>query len=766
MIHKRPVRRGHLITPWGVGAMVDFPEDESLMTCGLDVWPLATSTCPNDMKVIEERLQKRLGVSHFRLPPEYADHQSGIQYPYSRVPFIRFPQWHYCPKCGSMEKLSIYGERQRCKGPNYATGMSCYSTQQFRRPYIIPLRFVAICARGHIEDFPVMEWVHRGNRCDETHKLRHRAGRSASTLSGIVINCSCGVQRSMAGAFNQHSLKNIRACGGHRPWLGGIEDDTIICGGELHVVQRGASNAYFPEIMSSIYLPHWGSSLDHKMVQVFEKHWSYLTDGLVNGKLDQARFEAIAELYQIDYGTLMDGAIKRLESSSCHTLQPDDSEELYRKAEYNAILSRMGGDNQDFFVVNVDIQRYGDVIRQHFRSISLIHKLRETRVFTGFSRLLPDDGRKLQERKMDLALGTISWLPTIVVRGEGIFFEFDNEKLAQWSESNKTVKDRAEMLVNNYNKLRRKLGQPSRLLNARFILLHTFAHVLINQFSFACGYGSSAIRERIYYSTENTSEPMNGVLIYTASGDSEGSLGGLVRQGKPGYIEDIITSSLYAAQWCSSDPVCIQSHGQGPDSCNLAACHSCALLPETCCEEGNRLLDRAMLIGTLDQTEIGFFNSFLEGHIPESAATETTSSGPSNYHDQCVANISKHLGISMIEQANCVYTSSDKRYHIVCLVSKLYQRENLARYWYAFHPAQAEFLREGEHSYVAFGCGSADHTLLIPKEAFLPLLDNMRTTKSEKRFYWHVEIFEKGAQILIGSPNIAKGIDVTHYLIA
>ena len=30
--------------------------------------------------------------------------------------------------------------------------------------------------------------------------------------------------------------------------------------------------------------------------------------------------------------------------------------------------------------------------------------------------------------------------------------------------------------------------------------------------------------------------------------------------------------------------------GQGPDSCNLAACHSCALLPETSCEEFNRFL--------------------------------------------------------------------------------------------------------------------------------------------------------------------------------
>ena len=35
---KRPMRRSALIGPWGVGAMVPFPNDESLMVTGLDAW--------------------------------------------------------------------------------------------------------------------------------------------------------------------------------------------------------------------------------------------------------------------------------------------------------------------------------------------------------------------------------------------------------------------------------------------------------------------------------------------------------------------------------------------------------------------------------------------------------------------------------------------------------------------------------------------------------------------------------------------------------
>jgi hypothetical protein len=117
------------------------------------------------------------------------------------------------------------------------------------------------------------------------------------------------------------------------------------------------------------------------------------------------------------------------------------------------------------------------------------------------------------------------------------------------------------------------------------------------------------LRERIYCHVD-TDLPMNGILIYTASGDSEGSLGGLVRQGNPGNLENIVTAALYSAQWCSSDPVCMESRGQGPDSCNLAACHSCCLLPETSCERGNRLLDRALIVGTLDTAEVGYFEGF------------------------------------------------------------------------------------------------------------------------------------------------------------
>ncbi len=612
MFLKKPIRRNQLISPWGIGSICNFPGDETLMVAGLDAWERVFQQAldPNEFIVREERLAKRLEVDHFKLPPDYRKAGTGIVNSNLRIPFVRFPLWHYCPRCGDMEKLSIYNNKpQKCKGPGYSTGMSCQRLNEWRRPRLIPSRFIAICPEGHIEDFPFLEWVHEGPAGKDCH-LRLRAGRSASSLSGIQIECiTCGIKKSMAGAFRENSLSDIKSCAGQRPWLGEVDQHARGCVQMLTVVQRGGANVYFPQLRSSIYLPKWGTSAKRRIIEVLDRNWDFLIKTTSNGDLiNKDVFNAFADKYGVDVDELLSAAKARLK---VETALPDDdhsldSEEIYRKTEYEAILKGEGGDNQDFYVININREDYDDPVRSYFKSIALVHKLRETRALVGFTRLLPDNGKSINELKTELSISEkINWLPAIVVKGEGIFFQFDVEMLDKWL-SESAVHSRFKLLHDNVSSRRR--------INPRFILIHTFAHILINQFSHVCGYGSSALRERIYCDCdpETPDSPMNGVLIYTASGDSEGSLGGLVRQGKPGYLEDIVESALFAARWCSADPICIDSTGQGPDNCNLAACHNCTLLPETCCEEGNRLLDRGLLTGTPDRPESGFFSGFDE----------------------------------------------------------------------------------------------------------------------------------------------------------
>jgi hypothetical protein len=101
---------------------------------------------------------------------------------------------------------------------------------------------------------------------------------------------------------------------------------------------------------------------------------------------------------------------------------------------------------------------------------------------------------------------------------------------------------------------------------------------------------------------------MSGVLVYTGSPDSDGSLGGLVRLAREALIERIVLRTINSARWCGSDPVCLETApAQSGERVGGAACHSCLLLPETSCEKFNRELDRTMLVGGADGAWQGFF---------------------------------------------------------------------------------------------------------------------------------------------------------------
>lgn len=205
-----------------------------------------------------------------------------------------------------------------------------------------------------------------------------------------------------------------------------------------------------------------------------------------------------------------------------------------------------------------------------------------------------------------------NWYPAYDVRGEGIFIEFDSSAIDKWRSENHALAERVALINENYKKSFIGENHP-REITSKFLLLHTISHLLIKQLSFECGYGIASLKERIYCSEEADGKEMSGVLIYTACGDSEGTLGGLVRQGRADTFPKIFNKAIENARTCSNDPVCSLSQGQGRDSLNLAACYSCALIPETSCEEFNSFLDRGVVVGTFDNPNLGFFQGVYEG---------------------------------------------------------------------------------------------------------------------------------------------------------
>lgn len=636
------IRSGQLLSPFGIGQIVNFPGELSLMVCGLNLWDeklklkeLQDGTDTVDeslLKIAEPRLQKKLGVQFFRKPFPYVT--EGKKNVKLEIPAVRFPGWFVCTntKCGTM--------RQEGLNSNGGAGGVINCNNNGCNSAMVPVRFVAACREGHIQDVPFREWVHNGpvSNNDDNHILKYTAASGSGDLGSIIISCTCKASKTLAGLMNVRKEGNVvfdsalariglgddsesrfdidnrnddnplgQYCKGHQPWLGpeGISNAKP-CGNHLQVLIRGASNIHYASIESAIFLPlitveadkHVGEAIKETnkdlaglrallnmdgngtILSMFLENTSIVRNGLM--PLEILTKAVIAEIHNHDNGP-----------------EKESNAENIKWEEYQYILKGRNSENSDFKAVKKAFDGYleKELLDEFFESVVLVEKLKETRVFTGFSRINSDNSHR-EAKMQQLSSSPITWLPAYEVYGEGVFLKFRDDKIDEWLASFENIPDK---LTGRYHSAMRNRGgdNVNRDVNRAFTIIHTFAHLLIKRMCFNCGYGSSSLRERIYFSSDPETR-MNGILIYTSSGDSEGSMGGLVRQGKEQFLGKLIREALEDARWCSADPVCSdigKSAGQGPDNVNGAACHNCAIVPETSCEEFNSLLDRSLVVG-------------------------------------------------------------------------------------------------------------------------------------------------------------------------
>lgn len=583
---KRPLRRAGLISPFGVGAIVDYADGRSLMTASVDHWFDIQKPCPPELQIKEERLCKVLRISEIRYPPDSSTGQ---------IPATSFPKWHHCPKCHLMRNQNSASEcsSEQCRKDKTKT---------------LPIRFVAVCANGHISDIDWMLWVHGEEGPKDGCQLRYSAGRSAS-LAGINISCSCGKKRTLGGLFSNSDGGGLQQqCSGNRPWLGPTASES--CDQLMHAAQKGASNVYFADTKSAIYVPNWMADQSSKIAAIIdsEDFWDMVDATMDHGEVLNSRF---ITRHAKNQGVDPIALLKAAEARQKGDVDDDHQEEDLKPAEYAAITSCMGAPEEELYVKRADLTKYESWVSEFFSDVFLIPKLRETRVLRGFTRVQPPSTSD-RDRIQPVA-DRARWLPGIKVTGEGFLLVFNFEKLRTYCDLS-LCKQRSERIAENVNTVNAQRGRELMDVRSEEVLLHTFAHLMIRAISHECGYGSSALRERIYIDLE-ADTPMAGVMIYTASGDSEGSLGGIVRQAEPRNLERSIRYALSEGQWCSSDPVCSETIGQGSDGANLAACHSCALLPETSCEYGNRLLDRVLVLGDAAGEKAGYFSELIRDDL-------------------------------------------------------------------------------------------------------------------------------------------------------
>lgn len=627
------VRRSQLVVPFGPGAMHVLSDGTSVVTAGLDHWfPTGKDRDREEYRIHEWRLEQHLGIDALYSPPDYRVWSEDEMNRKVRVPVLRFPVWGFCPSCRTLTRDRLHADRRPVCDHHEGTR---------RKPVIAQVPFVAICERGHLQDFPWNEWVHRSAAPSCRNHVLSLRSSGGGTLSAQRVSCSCGEGRSLEGVTSTTASRGNGSstvlseelepggpaylCRGAAPWLG-IECVGDPCGSPLRGSLRAAANVYYPLLSSSIFVPEDGSSAadpkvmealqDGTIVQARRQAAVFVGEGVIPSP-DLLRRVAQGNAFILDgftdpqieaglkalHDTETTGSSGSSSSPGGPVLAEDPAD--FRVTEYQALRDSIESSE---LVVRQPAADYGQPVAGAFARVRLVEKLRETRVLWGFNRVFAESSHDRTSRKALLrrtpARPGSGWLPAYAVSGEGIYLELGTDRLAPWEEQS-GVLERTGLLTRRFARLAVDRGLQQRELSPRFVLLHTLAHLLINQLTYECGYSSASLRERLYVSPG--ADGMAALLIYTAAGDSEGTLGGLVRMGQPGRLEDVLQNALAQAAWCSSDPVCIESRGQGPGSCNLAACHSCALLPETACEEYNRFLDRALVVGGLEQRDLGFF---------------------------------------------------------------------------------------------------------------------------------------------------------------
>ena len=570
---KGSVRSSQLVDTYGVGAMV-AAENESFIVAGMEDWDRN-----DDFEFHEPRLEKLLGVQAFMRPPTTGDSNS------MDVPVRRFPKYHSCPSCHRLNSLAFF------RAPFGA----CRCTFCQDEPALIPARFVVACENGHLDDFPYYAWVHHDHPHDNSKaKLSLETRGESAGLRDVVINCSCGASRSMEGAFGRRALQGTKRCSGVRPWL--AKDESENCDSTPVTLQRGASNVWFASTISAISIPPWSDSA----FKLLNRHWRVLR---------VVPETALAETIQALEITDTEHSVDVLLAAARYRLAQERGEvdvEDVKGQEYEALM-RGAPDLPDSQFVCVTANNPGYESSAWIPLIKQVTRLREVRVLQGFSRLFPPEGSPDDEGNRTGNIVRLpgrerGWLPAIEVIGEGVFLELSSNRLSEW-ENRPDVQARVKRLADQY--AMKPTRDPNVKVSPRFVLLHSLSHALIDQWALESGYSAAALTERLYVDNDRA-----GVLIYTATSDSSGSLGGVVAMSDDGRLDASLREAVNRASWCSADPLCIESATQGADALNLAACHACQLLPETSCEQRNQLLDRALLVGA-PGIPVGFFAELL-----------------------------------------------------------------------------------------------------------------------------------------------------------
>jgi hypothetical protein len=612
------LRPSQALTTFGIGAIIDLP-NLSVMVMGLEDWPLKDTVEIGEQRLLAS-VKEVLGhqVKALRSAPVVPDTYQVNQFDASAlvgIPVAPFPRWMVCPYCRRLAPLA--SGLFKLETP-YRTDQIRYvhanCTKPGKPPTVVPARFIVACKNGHLDDFPWREFVHNGpTNCKGGLKLLEPS--ATGEAASIFVQCegaNCGAIRPMSDAFKM-DLMALPMCKARRPHL--RDHDETACkapnGQEMRMepMLQGASNSWFGIMLSALAIPQASG----KLKQLIEDHWTILekVQSEQNIELLQQVTPQLRDLSEYTPAEIWQAVQAKKTVVPAESGEPTD----LKTPEWEVFIDPESAEKGRDFQLRVAAppKRYA----KYFEKIVLAERLREVRALVGFTRIeSPSDydhpASFPENQRARISRTQPTWVPASEIRGEGLFFHFKEDLIQKWVKIAKTL-DGVFLEAHQRWRIARKLEPPQEFYpGIRFVLLHSFAHALMRQLAVECGYTTAALRERIYSRNPGEDGPeMAGVLIYTAAPDSEGTLGGLVSLGKPQTLERHLDQALDNMRLCASDPLCAEHHPyREGNTLHAASCHACLFAPETSCERGNKYLDRAVLVPTVEtgeQSTLAFF---------------------------------------------------------------------------------------------------------------------------------------------------------------
>lgn len=609
------LRRSQVVTTFGPGAMLDLPR-HAVLVGGLDHW-----TEHGRQPIHEERLAARvceaLGLAGTTQIPMYGppvDTDGDPAAPSTGITCFVFPCWfiaqleqtHRDPASGRLYRTRPLVHWQHLDGNFH------YMHERKKIP-VVPIRFVQACRNGHLSDVDWHRFVHGGGQ-HTRGPLWIDEGGTGGDLSDIYIRCGVtGARRPLADAKLPDS-KVLGLCQGHRPWLGRSSQEACLAeNGDQpepnRLLVRSASNAYFAQTLRVISLPAHDEAIRKAVDALWEDELQYVEDADELARLRRKNkpriTAALGELATTDIWGEIERRKREKESGVKDDPPPKQAEvETLQRATFESVADAPDG---DYFARRRPLADLPPVLSGRLERVVLVHKLREVTAQVGFTRfeaIMPDiDGSLSLGVKLAALSREPTWVPAIENRGEGVYLGFSQQAIDAWLKR-AAVQARGAALLRGLDAwgAARGVTQPQHL-NLPYVMLHSLSHLLIQAVALECGYAATAITERVYACPNGY-----GVLLYTGTTGSEGTLGGLVAVGR--RIERILLAALELGRLCSNDPICAQ---HPPDDrheerfLHGAACHGCLLLAESSCERRNELLDRALVVPTVDDLGAEFF---------------------------------------------------------------------------------------------------------------------------------------------------------------